>query len=113
LIPGSEDLENGRGSLPDLLQAVKFPLLWGKDVNDDIAQVKQHPARFSPSFTPVRGKPLLGDNSINFVADGLNLTLALPAAEDKIIGKITPSPEVQKKDIEGLLVEGRFYDLLG
>jgi len=113
LIPGSKDLENGRGSLPDLLQAVKFPLLRGKDVNDDVAQVKQHPAGVSLPLPPIKRKAFLGNDPVNFVADGLNLTLALPAAEDEIIGKTTSSPKVQEEYIKGLLVEGRFYDLLG
>ena len=79
----------------------------------DVAEVEEHPPRVGCSFAAVAPDAGLAQGLFDRVADSLELALAVGAAENKIVGDIRHSPDIQHQDISSLLVECSLHGLLG
>ena len=84
---GLKNPDHWRGFAPQLLQLIVFPLLGGEDMDNNLTEIEEHPARVNTPLTVISGNPLPVQCRVYFVANSLNLAFAIAAAENKVIGK--------------------------
>ena len=102
-ITGLKNPDYRRGFAPQLLHLIVFPLLRGEDMDNNITEIEEHPARVNAPFTAIRGNPLPAQCLVYFIANSLNLAFAIAATENEVIGKSAQLPQVQHENISSLL----------
>jgi hypothetical protein len=75
------------GFNPKPFQIVEFSHRLQKDMDHHIFIIHQDPSSPDHSFLAERPDPFLFERLLNPLGNGLNLTIGLAAAEEKIIGR--------------------------
>ena len=91
-------------------RAVKFPFLRRKDVNYDVAEVHQHPARCRGAFPAVARDAGFFQGVGQILLQGLDLAGRFGRHYDEIVGERGQPPQIQQHDVLGQLVRGHVYD---
>lgn len=93
-ITGLKNPDYRRGFAPQLFQLIVSPLLGGEDMDDNLTEIEEHPARVNAPLTAMSGNPLPVQCLVYFIANSLNLGFAIAATENKVIGKGAHPPQV-------------------
>jgi len=77
-------------------------------VDDNVAEVEDSPPGIGRPFPAEEFDPGLAELFLELVNDGLELTLGLGRADDKIIGEHRYPPKVKNQDVACLLFRCNF-----
>lgn len=88
---------------PQPFQAVVFPRLWGKDVDQQVAVIGKHPLRLIVAFyADGQLAGLILELESDFVGDGLNLALIGARTDYKEVREGGDAGEIQDLNVGGL-----------
>ena len=83
--------------IPQIFQAIVCATVRGKDVDDQVAEIDQHPATFRVTFnTPGKGFRFFFGVGGDSVGQRLQLTRVIAAAKEKIICKDALASDIQQ-----------------
>lgn len=98
------DVDDQRGVLPELFQAVIVARLRREEVNYDAPIIEDDPAGAGGAFH-VQGVHICCFQAFpNSIEDGFDLSLAFAGADDEVVGDQGHGPDVQQHNIRTLLV---------
>lgn len=81
-------------ALPEIFQAVKFPAVFLKDMNDNIAGINNDPFAFAIPLDLTREKTSLFKPVLDAVGNGPGLPIRIPGTNDEIIAEIRDPVDV-------------------
>jgi len=102
--PGSLNPNDLLGLRPDLLYPVMRALLLAEDVQHQVAEVDQHPARFRFAFAVVHPQPRSLDLFDEGVGYGVELTYGADAHDDHEVGESADVVDVEQHHVGRLAV---------
>ena len=96
-----------RGVAPEAFEVVVDPLLLEEDVDHEVDEVEEDPARVAFSLA-AQGSGSLGPaGALDRFGDGADLAVAVARADDEVVGDDQRLRDVQDNDVAGLLGGGR------
>ena len=97
---------------PQLLQVVELPLFRRKEVDDDVAEVQQHPARRRRSLPPVARDAACLEGLGEVFFQRLYLPRRLRRHDDEVIGEERQPPQIKQHDVFSQIVRSDINDEL-
>src|ERR687893_620759 len=75
-----------RGVAPEAFEVVVGPLLLEEDVDDEVDEVQEDPARFAFAFAAQGSGAVGAAGALHLFGDGADLALAVARADDEVVG---------------------------
>src|SRR5580704_11680299 len=94
---------------PQSFQIVILASAFAEDVHHKIAIIQKNPLGAGSSFAMRYAAPFAMKSLFNGLANGLNLWLALPGAQQKIFGERAGAGKIEDRDVHGLFILSRFH----
>jgi hypothetical protein len=92
-----------RGVAPQAFQVVVGPLLLEEDVDDEVDEVQEDPARLAFSLSAQGPGSLGAAGALDRFGDGADLAVAVARADDEVVGDDQRLGDVEDDDVAGLL----------
>ena len=92
-----------RGVAPEAFEVVVGPLFLEEDVDDEVDEVQEDPARLAVSLAAQGAGAFGAAGPLDLFGDGADLAVAVTRADDEVVGDDQRLGDVEDDDVAGLL----------